>query len=227
MSAKKRLVRKNRRQRRGERLAKRLSIGKGSAVALALGLGLAAGAPAEAAIVYSGPLNQTTIPSMALNFLTYPSSPYQFNLLQYPAGGYEWGFLRGNHAKTYAVSSYSFIFPWVDKLGSGATIDSYSNWANVSAKALLGVTPPPYGYFIGQRGYAGLSFDPDGNGLHYGWADLKMPGDGSSITLYGWAYESEVGKEIQAGAVPLPSSLLLLASGAFGLLGYRRVTRKK
>lgn len=236
MSAKKRLVRKNRRQRRGERLAKRLSIGKGSAVALALGLGLAAGAPAEAAIFYSGLVN-TTISNATLDFLTYqPTLQNQFTLYQSVSGIDQIGLISGKHSQTYAVSSYYTVLPWVDKLNAGTTINSSGPWVNAYYPSLfVGAVynskphyPLNYGYFLGQKGYVGLKFYPDGNGFHYGWAQLSMPADGSSITLYDWACNDVVDEQIKAGqTTPLPSSLVLLATGALGLLGFRRVTRKK
>jgi hypothetical protein len=45
-----------------------------------------------------------------------------------------------------------------------------------------------------------------------------------SLTLFGYAYETDAGVPITAGAVPIPGSILLLGSGlmGLGLLGWRR-----
>ena len=52
--------------------------------------------------------------------------------------------------------------------------------------------------------------------MHAGWADLD------SGTIYGYAYETDGGISIAAGAVPEPPSLVLLAAGAAGLGLWRR-----
>jgi hypothetical protein len=74
--------------------------------------------------------------------------------------------------------------------------------------------------------YLGLEFqarDDQGNFVtHYGWAALSVDVDTLKATLFGYAYEDVPGKGIAAGAVPEPTSLLLLATGAAVLLASRR-----
>lgn len=73
--------------------------------------------------------------------------------------------------------------------------------------------------------YLGLAIQsPDPDIWNYGWAEVSYsPG---SLTLHGFAYETDANTPITAGAIPEPSSvaLLALAAGA-GALGLRR--RKK
>lgn len=76
------------------------------------------------------------------------------------------------------------------------------------------------GPFLNTRGYLGLVFRGIDNASHAGWADVSVTG--SSLRLFGYAYEAEPGKAIRAGAVPEPPSLVLLAAGAAGLAALRR-----
>lgn len=70
------------------------------------------------------------------------------------------------------------------------------------------------GFFLNKVGYAGVQFKIDGE-IHYGWIKFGngwQVGDGSEPTtpdqtrIYGWAYETEPGKAIAAGAIPEPGT---------------------
>jgi hypothetical protein len=78
--------------------------------------------------------------------------------------------------------------------------------------------------------YLGLElqlFDGQGNpSTHYSWAELSVDVNTLKATLFGYAYEDEAGRGIAAGAVPEPSSLLLLATGAAVLLATRRYLKR-
>lgn len=87
----------------------------------------------------------------------------------------------------------------------------------------------PFGEFLNTQGYAGFQFEDDLGGLHNGWLDIYVDYNTTtntitSLTLYGYAYETDAGVPITAGAVPIPGSILLLGSGlmGLGLLGRRR-----
>ena len=67
--------------------------------------------------------------------------------------------------------------------------------------------------------YIGVQFDP-GDGYHYGWIGVTR--SGLDLDVSGWAYEQTAGVPIEAGAVPEPGTLCLLAVGAVGLLRRRR-----
>lgn len=77
------------------------------------------------------------------------------------------------------------------------------------------------GFFTGSRGYIGVEFLIEGQ-VHYGWIDLSNYTWWQS-EIHGWAYESEPGKPIMAGAVPEPSTIACCGwmAGA-ALLGRRR-----
>lgn len=70
------------------------------------------------------------------------------------------------------------------------------------------------GRFKGQHAYMGVEFDIAG-GTHYGWIDLYVAEYGPYAEIYGWAYETDPGVSILAGAgIPEPSTIMLLAGGA-------------
>lgn len=76
------------------------------------------------------------------------------------------------------------------------------------------------GFFVGARGYIGIEFRIDGQ-IHYGWIDLSNSTWWQS-EIHGWAYESEPGKPIIAGAVPEPSAACLAAMALVGGVLLRR-----
>lgn len=75
-------------------------------------------------------------------------------------------------------------------------------------------------------GYIGFTFEHKNGGTHYGWVKVNMVGvTHNAFTLLDYAYEDMAGKAIQVGPVPEPGSLGLLATGALGLLLWRRTRR--
>ena len=70
------------------------------------------------------------------------------------------------------------------------------------------------GRFVGQHAYMGLEFDIEG-ATHYGWIDLRVASDNPYAVIYGWGYETDSGVSILAGAgaVPEPSTAMLLMGG--------------
>jgi hypothetical protein len=64
--------------------------------------------------------------------------------------------------------------------------------------------------------YIGLSFVRD-EALYYAWVRVSVNNAAGSLIVHDWAYESS-GAGIQAGAIPTPSALALLAAaGVAGL----------
>jgi hypothetical protein len=77
------------------------------------------------------------------------------------------------------------------------------------------------GLFHGQDAYMGIEFLISGQ-PHYGWVHINNPGGQAGGFILDWAYETQPGAAILAGAVPEPSSWTLLAVGSFAVWFFRR-----
>jgi hypothetical protein len=184
---------------------------------LAAGLGLLTAAETEAAVVPFTP------PGGPVAVHPYTSSGpwyYHFDIDgdgTNDFGVYDSGYF-GDYSITYSWPQYETNFIMND--GSTAAVvapggsigPDTTGWSNILS--LDG--------FLGTRGYAGVVFDIPGGSPHFGYLDLAMAADRSSLTLYGGAYQSQANTPIRAGAVPEPASLALLAGGAAGLAAWRR-----
>ena len=95
-----------------------------------------------------------------------------------------------------------------------------------STSSTTSSTSSSFGNFLGAKGCIGVRFD-SGGGLKYGWIDFEgLAVDEGRIT--GWAYETS-GDGIHCGAtsggdvaIPEPGGLVLLATGAAGLMAFRK-----
>ena len=59
--------------------------------------------------------------------------------------------------------------------------------------------------------YFGLELEKNGN-THYGWVEVSsFVSLFNDIEIHSWGYETEPNKPILAGAIPEPSSILLLS----------------
>lgn len=102
------------------------------------------------------------------------------------------------------------------------------HWSDPGAQ--VGITacmtlPPPFGFyctgeFAGQTAFMGAQFQISGE-THYGWVriDCTFPLGG---TILDYAYESNPDQAIIAGAIPEPSTLMLMLAAA-GVLALRSI----
>jgi len=77
------------------------------------------------------------------------------------------------------------------------------------------------GPFVSEVAYIGISFEREGN-THYAWALVEGGGPGTHRGVISYAWETEPGVPILAGAIPEPSSTGLLFLGMFGIFVRRR-----
>jgi hypothetical protein len=116
---------------------------------------------------------------------------------------------------------------YVFGFAAGASIGPASAEAGGARFALRSPYYGGYYNFLGTGAYTGLKWDIGGGDFRYGWARIDVSsalGAGSSATLLSYAYETTPNTPIEAGAVPEPGSLALLAAGG-GALALRRRRR--
>jgi hypothetical protein len=216
---------RTRRQSRRRRGRERFSIAAQSAAGLAMGLGLAAALPAEAKVITTRLDPPVTIGINAdynLNLKNSGGPEFGIFLYSYSYSGhsYNYPYIFGTTASSKVYASASEYWK-ATFLAPGTLISSNSYWSY-------------YGYVYnepwpgGGPGLAGLKFQ-DTDGAHYGWVKLEVSQAADSVTILGYAYETEPDKAIAAGDTGMHSipslPLLLLSSGAAGVLAYRRLRR--
>lgn len=182
----------------------------------------------EAAIVYSGVVNiniPSTTAGVYLNFqsgVNNPSpalvpgwdvNPWSSTTLNYfnpaaPAGGV---YVIGGGTGTSVAN-----------LAPGTLISAASTYGSGGAST-TGLLPH---VLNSSDNLVGIRFQNEANGnqIHYGWMRISLSGSLSAQPrmIVEYAYEDQAGVGIQAGAIPTPGSLALLALGAAGLAGRRR-----
>jgi hypothetical protein len=108
-----------------------------------------------------------------------------------------------------------------------ANLASYRVSDDANGACEFGCTTTGGSFIHGRRAFIGLLIELDGEGPYSGWADIETVGAYGDYVLHGFAYESTLREPIIAGAVPEPPALLLLATGAAGLVALRRHRRGK
>lgn len=77
------------------------------------------------------------------------------------------------------------------------------------------------GLFHGQDAYMGIEFQR-GDDIHYGWVHINNPAGQAGGYILDWAYETQPGVPILAGAVPEPSTWALLVGGGVLMVWFKR-----
>ena len=134
-------------------------------------------------------------------------------------GGPVAAFDRGNLIGSDIVFPLSFYSSDSDYFDSDGFVeqDEYL-WTGIVLCVSSGCAYSP---FAGHRAYAGFEFERDGQ-KHYGYFDWSMAEQSTGFTLHGWAWETEPGRPIIAGAVPEPGCVALSLLAGACLLHRRR-----
>lgn len=128
-------------------------------------------------------------------------------------------------SKVLTTSPYYYVWAFA----AGETIGDGINEQVAGGARFAGRQVGPYFYnFLGAGGFVGLEWDIGGGDVRYGWARVDvLPDNMGTATLFSFAYESTANMPIEAGAVPEPTSLALLAAGGGALALARRRERRR
>lgn len=142
---------------------------------------------------------------------------------------YAYTFKNDSTINTYfgVTSSYGTS---LNKLAEGETIDSSTYFSGNTWNYIKSPVSPWATGIDGTTGYVPFMFSnkSDTSSKYYGWADITFNGASGSIVLNNFAYENTPNVAITTGAVPEPSTLLLLAlGGSTALLARRRRKAKQ
>jgi hypothetical protein len=187
---------------------------------LAAGLALAAG-QAGAVLVYSGPMNiviPTTFEGVYIDLdgMTSGSSPF--------AGWDINPFFGGS-----VIASSVDFHPVADSAISTATILSLASATEVNGSLTYAASPGGSSTHMGPslnqfaeavESYIGFSFTTnEAEGPYFGWIRVEVTANNPGGVVKDWAYDDS-GAPVTTGAVPEPSSLVLL--GLAPWLAWRR-----
>lgn len=207
------------------KLAKRLDAHFVACAAAAGAAAVGVTQNADAAIVWSGPVNiniPSTTSGVYLNVATGVNNPSpglvpgwdvnpwsSTSLNQFSQTG-------GGHVTTGTNTQY-------DNMTAGTLISAASAFSLTGTATINPATPLN---LSSSDNLVGFRFANEGNGglTHYGWMriSLSSTAQGQPRAIVEYAYEDVANVGILAGAVPAPGSLALLALGAVGVAGRRR-----
>jgi hypothetical protein len=136
------------------------------------------------------------------------------------------GNIDRDNTSYYVYSHNDGYYDFTEGLSFGQEIGSALTWTNADWVDLEYQEPGwldgDWQYMADYTGYAGIKFYSTlDDGWHFGWIHMKVDNeDGSAVTVYGYAWETDPETAIIAGAVPEPATMALLGMG--GLLLRRR-----
>ena len=214
-------------------LLNRVDTRLAACAAAAAGAALAA-PPAEATIIWSGPVNigiPSTTAGVYLNVVTGVNGPTPAS-----APGWDlnpWGSTNLSiWANNAASPSDGVVINFTggssatlsDNLPVGTLVDGTWTFGRTSGIETTGATAFT---LSSSNNYFGFRFLNEGTGqINFGWAQLTLAGtyQGQPRAIISYAYEDS-GAGILVGAVPEPSTFALLgvmAAGAFGVREWRK-----
>ncbi len=181
----------------------------------------AALASARAGIVYSGPQNITISLGNSQPINLDGDAFNDITLKNYTFGGGNYQGATVNFAPGQTVGFTAGGLQYVSRLTAGTLISAANIGPSFFGSMAYGANNPNAQFNNVTGAFLGLSF-PSGGNTFYGWIRVDINNATGTFVIDDWAYQSTPNTGIQAGAIPEPSSLGLLALGAAGLAAYRR-----
>jgi hypothetical protein len=191
----------------------------------ALAGGAVLGLPCAAAgtIQYSGTLNQSITDGNSYQVLLPGST--SFTIAAEHAGDFNENLVSGldvtfvdDLSGLPVAMNFGDLITTANATGAGGELDGVDT-TNFPSMAYSGNWPN------GGDAYLGFEFTTSGQ-FYNGWAQIiastGIPPGTESATLVDYAYDTTPGESIAAGEVPEPSSLVLFALGAAGIVALQR-----
>jgi len=185
------------------------------AYALAAGAAAATGMAAHADIVYSGVQDIAIGQFNSLNLDLNGDSYGDLLLKNYVFAGGNYQGATVNFFPGKLVSFFNNGLAYVSALSAGFSIDAASVGPSFFGSMAYGGINPAAQFNNVSNAFLGLSFASGANVFH-AWVRVSINNAAGTFIVHDWAYEN-TGAGIQAGAVPAPGALGLLAIGASGL----------
>lgn len=166
----------------------------------------------QGAVIYSGVVNVSTLSTGGTYSLPNLSainvdgqSASEFSLTSY-----------GSKIKIHQLGSFSADFDFV---GTSSSPTNHASGVSVGASSSFSSNANadiPSSFGVASNSYIGFRFNPSGSQTLYGWGQLSLSADSTTMTLVDYAYD-DTGASILTAAVPEPSVSLL------GLMGLTSV----
>jgi hypothetical protein len=189
-----------------------------------------------AAVIYSGShnlsVNWDDLEGIYINMdggavvNAYPANFDEAPWINITLGGY--GIFNSEILRPWATSAGAYDpdleTDYYQNLAAGTVLDNSSpfvvnGWASTHHMGNVG---DPDKFILTETGYLGFQFENEvGGASHYGWLRFT-PNSDSAGTIIDWAYSDTSGESIQVGAVPEPSTAVLLLSMISGTTIRRR-----
>jgi hypothetical protein len=206
-------------------LAKRLDAHFVACAAAAGAAAFGVAQNAEAAIVHSGPVNiviPDNIDGIYMNVVTGATGTtsgvagWDINPYSATAGNFNlWGPTVNTWFSAGGVVAGPYNLAAGTAIGGPATaFFRPGGGTNVGLQLNLNSSNNLLGFrFVNEA---------NANQIHHGWIRLQVGADAGTRAIVEYAYEDVADAPINAGAIPAPGSLALLALGAVGVAGRRR-----
>jgi hypothetical protein len=184
-------------------------------------------APAQAQIVYSGPVNisiPNNIDGIYMNLVTGATGTagasvagWDINPYSAVAGGFHlWGATTTTWLNTSGVisSGAGYVLAPNTPIGTGTNFFRPGGGTNLATAVTLNAP-----------NLFGVQFSEGGN-THYAWVEITFGADAGTRAITAWAFDATPNATIAAGVVPEPGTYALMLAGLAGIAGFAARRRK-